>query len=518
MSAHQTTLEKKIASLQTLEVQPGIAIRMIELGKSAEAELDDYIELVRLCPALASKLLAFANSSWYSPRQPITTVQLALAMIGTVQVRALAVSFCLAGMLDRFDLDAEDAQAYWDASLFKAVAAKQLAAVGDEKCADEAFAIGLLQDMGLILLVCGSDNDYATLLQDPTFQLAEQLEYEDRWFGMDHAAVSARIARSFGLPDIYQSCIAAQHQQGNEKTASNNDCVRLSSSAAACLPHDMRCWKPRDLGVFAGVLSRDFKSHWQSPSAFVTDVQGEFDALSQRLGRGPVEPADLTKLMQQVCMENLTHVSRLVGEVESANNENQQVTSFVDTIVNQQVTAEFRADHDGLTGALNRTGFLKRLNGLLPQLVAKKQPLGVVFFDCDRFKQVNDEHGHDAGDEVLKTIVARMQSAIANDDLICRWGGDEIVLAFIGRDVESVTGAVQGIQGAIGDEPVVWEQVALRPSVTAGLAWSGAGDWTALIIDQLIRDADKNLYRAKQTRRGSLHATAVNADPTRRAG
>ncbi len=312
MSSGQTTLEKKIASLQALEVQPGVAMRLIELGRNPKAELEEYVELVSLSPALASKLIAFANSSWYSPRQPITTIQRALTMIGSSQVRALAISFCMAGMLDSFNLATEDAQAYWEASLFKAVGAKRLASALDEKCADEAFSIGLMQDMGLILLVSGDDG-YADLLKDPTFQLAEQLDYEVRWFGMDHAAVGAAVARSFGLPILYEACIAAQHQQPDSVHETTSDCVAVSSSSVGWLPHDMRSWKPRDLGQFAGVLDKHFKSRWTATSIFVADVQNEFQTLLQRLGRGPVEPADLMKQLEEMSIENKSHVSTQAG-------------------------------------------------------------------------------------------------------------------------------------------------------------------------------------------------------------
>ena len=88
-------LRKKIKLLKSLGIQPAIAVRLIEVGKDPDAKLSDYVEVVSLCAALSSKLLAFANSSWFSPRYPITTIDRALTMIGTKQVQAMSISFCL---------------------------------------------------------------------------------------------------------------------------------------------------------------------------------------------------------------------------------------------------------------------------------------------------------------------------------------------------------------------------------------------------------------------------------------
>ena len=92
MKEIERAVQYTIEHLEALDSQPGIAVRIAELGKNPDATLDDYTAIVALSTSLSAKFIALANSSSYSPRRPITTVKRALGMIGIEKVRILAVS------------------------------------------------------------------------------------------------------------------------------------------------------------------------------------------------------------------------------------------------------------------------------------------------------------------------------------------------------------------------------------------------------------------------------------------
>ena len=167
----------------------------------------------------------------------------------------------------------------------------------------------------------------------------------------------------------------------------------------------------------------------------------------------------------------------------------------------QERRARYLARHDGLTTLPNRGHFCKCLDQALEQEnpAAVLPALAVFFLDLDGFKHINDTHGHDKGDEVLKIVGARIKQAVRTDDMVGRLGGDEFacfLTGFPGRDqifqqANKIFDAVSA-QMAVGD--LVLE---IRPSI--GIAvWPQDGVTGAALLQQ----ADQAMYRAKRNGAG----------------
>lgn len=86
---------------------------------------------------------------------------------------------------------------------------------------------------------------------------------------------------------------------------------------------------------------------------------------------------------------------------------------------------EYRANHDTLTGLVNRDRFAERLHAAISEARARQQRVAILYVDLNRFKQINDEHGHALGDLALKTAAQRMRRCLRSDDVVARLGGDE---------------------------------------------------------------------------------------------
>jgi diguanylate cyclase (GGDEF)-like protein len=147
------------------------------------------------------------------------------------------------------------------------------------------------------------------------------------------------------------------------------------------------------------------------------------------------------------------------------------------------------ADTDPLTGLLNRRGFDRRI-GDGSALAGRSS---VVIADLDRFKEINDRHGHDAGDRVLTTVAETLRSAVRDDDLLVRLGGEEFLLVFPGSSVELAADRVEQLAAElrtieIGDR-----------SVTASF---GVTDWARTEQpSDVFRRADLAMYDAKRSGR-----------------
>ncbi|MEM7287141.1 MAG: EAL domain-containing protein [Actinomycetota bacterium] len=168
---------------------------------------------------------------------------------------------------------------------------------------------------------------------------------------------------------------------------------------------------------------------------------------------------------------------------------------------------EHEATHDGLTGLTNRSAAMATLQQALARTRrAPERDLAVMYVDVDDFKQINDRFGHNAGDIVLQTIARRMVDTIREGDLACRLGGDEfLVIAEPVREAHEAIVVANRLVEAVG-EPVTVDGSEIRPGISIGVALAGDTDLSA---DELLRDADLAVYRAKHEGRSRVELCDV---------
>ena len=171
----------------------------------------------------------------------------------------------------------------------------------------------------------------------------------------------------------------------------------------------------------------------------------------------------------------------------------------------KKMEAQLRHDalHDSLTGLPNRTLFLDRLNHALrlsnrrihPNSADFPELFAVLFLDLDRFKIINDSLGHLAGDQLLKIVANRLIGCLRGGDTVARLGGDEFVMLLEEiEDLNDVIEVVQRIKDAL-QVPVILDGNEIFISTSIGIALNSV-DYTQ--PDQLLRDADTAMYRAKE--------------------
>ena len=159
---------------------------------------------------------------------------------------------------------------------------------------------------------------------------------------------------------------------------------------------------------------------------------------------------------------------------------------------------------DPLTGCLNRRAFLQEASHLIRRVRAEGAPLSVMMLDLDRFKSVNDQYGHPAGDAVIHSVVATTLRQIRTADLLCRMGGEEFAVLLPGANCETATVAAERLRSAIEASIVTLDtqlNLALRVTVSVGLAVLRPDDDT---VFPLLNRADRALYRAKEQGRNRV--------------
>lgn len=161
------------------------------------------------------------------------------------------------------------------------------------------------------------------------------------------------------------------------------------------------------------------------------------------------------------------------------------------------------ATHDGLTGVHNRLALMEALARDAAQARRSNTPLAVLMVDIDHFKAVNDQHGHLAGDAVLREVAQRAQRRLRHADLLARYGGEEFVALLPLADAQGAVAVAEDIRQAIAVRPCVVHGVPIPVAVSIGVcaAVPGAG---AEGVEALLAASDQALYEAKHQGRNRV--------------
>ncbi len=163
---------------------------------------------------------------------------------------------------------------------------------------------------------------------------------------------------------------------------------------------------------------------------------------------------------------------------------------------------------DQLTGLFNRRYMSRHLSTLVANAGTTGKPVSFLILDIDFFKQVNDTHGHDTGDEVLREFANRISANVRGIDLACRYGGEEFVVVMPDTDLNFAYMVAERLRQAVADAPF---KIAVAPgdlavTISIGVTSSeGTGD----TAEALLRRADQALYRAKRDGRNRVVADAA---------
>lgn len=214
-------------------------------------------------------------------------------------------------------------------------------------------------------------------------------------------------------------------------------------------------------------------------------------------GEAPYESAILHKSGREIPVE-------MVGKTIPFDGENYRLAVVRDITVRKQVQArmEFMALHDPLTQLPNRIYLNEHLASLLALARRQGSSVAILFIDLDKFKEVNDAQGHQAGDDLLREMALRLRSAVRQSDFVARIGGDEflVVLTDIAgtQDVARVADTMLETMSMTITAP--GRSILVSPSI--GISQFPDHGGTA---DELIRHADTAMYQAK-TRGGRAYA------------
>ncbi|MBI3561815.1 MAG: diguanylate cyclase [Gammaproteobacteria bacterium] len=254
----------------------------------------------------------------------------------------------------------------------------------------------------------------------------------------------------------------------------------------------------RPLRIIATTLLHNASNQGVLPEAIPLERHDEFGDIARKFN-----------LMR----DHLNEANRaLQGKVEVADSKLREVNSHLmnksHELEKMNVILQTQAVTDPLTGLYNRREFQVLMSNQIPALISQGEHIGFLLIDIDYFKRINDQHGHDVGDYVLREVAERMGKITRKSDIICRIGGEEFFV--LCRSVGAVDAHNIGekIREVVQEKPLIANGMHIYVTVSIGIATNHQANNVVPIKSQnanvMYRQADMALYHSKTTGRNRV--------------
>ena len=485
------TLEQVIACPK-LPTLPAVAVEVLALTREPDVPIKKIAEVVQNDQAISAKILKTVNSSYYGLSTPCPSISRAMSYLGLNTVKSLVLGFSLVdnfkGIDEQADEDGFDLVGHWRRALYAASGARLLAMHTSAADPDECFIAALLHDVGSLAMFVALGRTYADIVRDHPPASKEVARAEHAALGFTRSDAGVGLAKSWRLPETLQATIEHRLKAENAPEPHKRlvKCVALGVLAAVGLGE-----QPDPAAI------RDFK---KLANTWLSIQDKDIEKLLKDMTAGA---AELSKLFSLATGQR-PNVQSILADAEDARMQHQI------SVDRQQTKLTEQAFTDGLTGIPNRKRFDELLEAAFAEAVATDGPVAVIFCDADKFKSVNDTHGHQAGDAVLVELGRRLTAAIGDAGTVCRYGGEELAMVLPNASSDVATQLGESIRAAVAAAPFDVRGTGaksdeLKVTISVGVAARDAGTGSLVKAgDVLLRAADKAVYAAKKAGRNCV--------------
>ncbi len=486
----------RIMAAENLPTPPTVAVELLKLASKEDVGVADVATAIQKDPSSTARLLKVANSSLFGSRTRIASVRQAAVTLGLRAVRVLALSFSLVDRFRRHAMGDAALTEYWRRSLTTAVMAKLLANASGSVQRDEAFAGGLLCDIGVLAgWQCAREEYEAVLAECRVGDKKVRIQdVERRLLGTTHAEISAALLKRWNLPDTVCNAVARHHTVEVPGTGSSREEGLARVLWASATVADLFCGdipanrlEPVTTEI-ASAMGITVDCHEEIMRTLQPHLSETANMLSLKIGESV--PYDS---LRERALSEITKIS-LATEVERA-----ETAQRADTF-------ERKASEDHLTGLPNRSAFDHHIAQINEGHQEAGQALSIIVIDLDHFKAINDTWGHQAGDVVLGAIGELLGSMTQEPSFVARYGGEEFAAVVPESAPSQAREFAESIRAAIEDLDVPYNGKSLRITASLGMAYSDLV-MSAAAAEALVGLADRRLYEAKRKGRNRVEAT-----------
>lgn len=484
----QARREKTISQIGRLSLNPGPVLKVMQADVN---DPDTLIKALAQCPVLSGRVIGVANSAGSSAIHRMDSIDRCVRHLGAKQTRTVALTMAMQLMVDQLDIDQDLIQGLWASATTKAVAAQLVAETLSPEQAERAYSLGLLQDIGLPVLLAVDPEFFKSKLAGSAGK-SSWIELERAHFGIDHAELGAVMLQSWNAPPDLVLQVSRHHASLNDDDMAWF--AEMPARFAGLLPHlDEQPTKDQSQ-TLAAVHARFLSESYESLDVLLSQIKQRFKALGKAAGGSSQMPADfVNQLIQSVAGDTFS----LAAKVSRMD---QQLAETVDALASAQEDAL----SDQLTGLLNRRGFESFGQQLLNQAAKANLSVACLMIDLDDFKPINDTHGHAAGDRVLTAAAELLRANIAKGDLVARVGGDEFAILILGDRQADAHALAQRLHTICNGKILP-----LGNDIQATLAMSIGGVFLEHVssrstVEALTRAADQVMYEIKHAGKAGM--------------
>ncbi|MFO0747578.1 MAG: GGDEF domain-containing protein [Myxococcota bacterium] len=473
----------------------GVAL-VIKAANDPSVALPDLARMIEREPSLTVTLLRLANSAAYSTGRPVKTVAQATMLLGTRAIRNLAVASAVVGMKARTHTGGLDARQFWEDSLRRACAALVLAKMAGYEEPAEAFTVGLIQDLGVLVMAAMQPELGEKLQALRGIPGDDRLRGEAQVTSRNHVEHFVALARQWGLPSDLVEAVA--HHHGDCSTLADRRLQRLAQLArAADAVADITQTRAAGGSVVKAraVLAQLGSRQALSLDDIVDQVGAEMAAQSKDL-EFHIEAQPSFEVLMESANQALVNIStsyeELTRKLEQLLQEKEELAK---KLAASNAALRRLATTDPMTGVGNRRAFAEAAELTLADMEKDGAPMCVVTLDVDRFKAVNDKYGHAIGDDVLVAVAERVSRYVRAGDFVGRLGGEEfgVILPRCG-EADGIAVA-ERLRKALRTVPIRCRD---GTTLLITASFGGVTLTTPVSLDEALRVADVAMYASKE--------------------
>lgn len=489
----QSRREQTISQIGRLRLNPGPVLKVMQADGN---DPDQLIKALAQCPVLSARVIGVANSAGSSAIHRMDTIDRCVRHLGAKQTRTIALTMAMQLMVDQLDVDQDLIARLWSSAAFKAVAAQLVAQTISPEAADRAYSLGLLQDIGLPVLLAVDPDFFQNKLAGSKGK-SSWIELERAHFGIDHAELGGVMLQSWNAPADLVLQVSRHHKPLIEDDM--GWLAEMPSRIAGLLPHLDEQPTEDQSQTLAAAHARFLSDAYDTLENLLAAIKGRYKALGKAAGGSVQIPDDfVSQLIASVTGDTFSLAAK-VSRLE------RQLAEQVD----QLAFAQQDARSDALTGLLNRRGFESFAQQMLAQAAKANLSVACLMIDLDDFKPINDTHGHAAGDHILTAAARLLQANTAKGDLVARVGGDEFVVLILGDQQGDAHALAQRLHAVCNGRAI-----ALGNGHEASLAMSIGGVFLERVTNtttanQLTDAADHVMYGIKRSGKSGLKFEAL---------
>lgn len=486
---------------------PAIAVKILNTVQQQDFSLDDLEKIITADAALTGKMLRIANSAFYALPNKVSNVNRALSVLGTNVIKNIALSFVIAGDMKEETTSFFDFDYFWRRSVTNAVAAKLLVNELDENNED-IFVTALLQELGVLLMYLFKGEEYADILKKCASNGGVRLTVlEKEKYRFDHQQLGYILLENWGLPESITHPIRFHHepQAASEHLRETASILDTAHILSAIYSGTETSEKFRELQK---KMEEYFSIDTKRTREILDLVAVQSIAILEIFELDSMHIKPYSELLQEANDElgklNLSY-EQLVLELKESKERSER---FADELRAANTRLEQLAFRDGLTGLYNHRYFQEILDKEIARAIRYKHPLGLVMFDIDFFKKVNDNFGHPGGDKVLQNIADQINKAVRPSDIIARYGGEEFAVILPETNRAGLKIFAERLRQCVASIVTIVNNVSVKVTISCGAALFNPE--IPKNKQQLIDIADQGLLHSK--RNGRNQVTIINND------